>query len=81
MVKECHFTDIGLLHEFAFYEVCDLFDMYQKEVEEKNKQVQKDNERMESDMVSMKQGMTTQMSNQSLNNITMPQIPTSFPSL
>lgn len=44
MVKECHFTDIGLLHEFAFYEVCDLFDIYQKEIEEKNKQAKKDNE-------------------------------------
>ena len=71
MVKECHFTDIGLLHEFAFYEVCDLFDIYQKEIEEKNKQAKKDNEQM----ANMQSNMNRSMSNNPMSNISMPKMP------
>lgn len=80
MVKECHFTDIGLLHEFAFYEVYDLFDIYQKEIEEKNKQAKKDNEQMEVDMANMQSNMNRSMSNNPMSNISMPKMP-NLPSL
>ena len=80
MVKECHFTDIGLLHEFAFYEVCDLFDIYQKEIEKKNKQAKKDNEQMEVDMANMQSNMNRSMSNNPMSNISMPKMP-NLPSL
>ena len=64
----------------TFYEVCDLFDIYQKEIEEKNKQAKKDNEQMEMDMANMQSNMNRSMTNNPMSNISMPKMP-NLPSL
>lgn len=68
MVKHCNFTVNDILNNLAFYEVLSLFEIYQKEVEEKNKQQEKENENMEAQMADMRSSMNRNFNNMNMNN-------------
>jgi hypothetical protein len=48
LIKECHFSETGLLDILAFYEVLSIVDKFKEEVEARNKQQEEDNKKMES---------------------------------
>jgi hypothetical protein len=74
LIKECHFSEIGLLDTLAFYEVLSILDKFTKEVEERNKQQEEDNKKMEMQMADMRRTMNTNMNNNN-NQFKMPSMP------
>ena len=43
LIKECHFSETGLLDILAFYEVLSIVDKFKEEIEARNKQQEEDN--------------------------------------
>lgn len=74
MVKEVRFSVHDIMEELFFYDVYYLFDMWQKEVEERNKQQKEENDKMDGQMAEMRRSMSHNMNQNNTNSISMPQM-------
>lgn len=75
LIKECHFSEAGLLDILAFYEVLSIVDKFKEEIEARNKQQEEDNKKMESQMADMRRTMNTNMNNNQMKMPSMPKMP------
>lgn len=76
LVKNCNFSEYGILHLLPFYEVWSILEKYKEEIEEQNKRQEEENKKMEAQMADMRHSMNTNMNtNKIANTMAQPKMP------